>query len=155
MVEQETPGFAIKILGSITTFENVDRVVEVLFPGFRIERNDHLRMDEEYLKWVKQGRKTTTIRYAEGAIRIPASEKIALIESRRGDSEYRNPVGFLIIKGLEVKRFSQLTEEDAKHDGFDSRESLLEGLQAIYDQEIGDDEPVSIFKFRFEPKEVE
>ena len=130
----------------------VEELIRANFPGFRVEKDDHLAMDEEYYSWVRQGLKASTVRYAKGAIRVPQTFRIKLIKTKIADPASRSHAGFLRITRVEVKRFRQLSDEDAKKDGFDDREQLIEAMQDFYATEIEDEEPVSIFEFKFEPR---
>ena len=130
----------------------VEELIRANFPGFRVEKDDHLAMDEEYYSWVRKGLKASTVRYAKGAIRVPQTFRIKLICTKIQDSAIRRHVGFLRITKVMVKRFGELSDEDAKKDGFDDKEQLIEAMQDFYDTEIDDNEPVSIFEFKFEPR---
>lgn len=130
----------------------VEELIRANFPGFKVEKDDHLAMDEEYYSWVRTGSRTSSIRYAKGVIRVPVANRVKLIKTKIEDPTSRNHVGFLRITRVTVKRFDELTNEDAKNDGFDNTEQLAEVLQDFYDTEIEDSEPVSIFEFKFEPR---
>lgn len=141
---------------SIGDFEarlgKVEELARSAFSGYKIERDDHLTMDEEYYGWVRAGSKVSSIRYAKGAIRVPHTFRIKLMKTKIDDPASRSHVGFLRITKVVVKRFGELTDEDAKRDGFDEKEQLVDALQSFYDTDIEDSEPVSIFEFKFEPR---
>lgn len=130
----------------------VEELVRRIFPGVKIERDNHLTIDEEYYGWVRQGSKTSSVRYAKGAVRVPQTSRIKLIKTKIEDPASRSHVGYLRITRVVVKKFGELSDKDAKNDGLGGKDQLIEVLQDFYDTEIGDSEPVSIFEFKFEPR---
>ncbi|WP_290596813.1 MULTISPECIES: ASCH domain-containing protein [unclassified Archaeoglobus] len=92
---------------------------------------------------------------AEFVDRIISGEKITTV--RRGIKSY--PVGRIVeltangerfalakVKKVVIKRLKELTEEDARRDGFESRDALLSTLKRIYG-EIKDEEFVTVVHF--------
>ncbi len=92
----------------------------------------------EYMPLIETGRKRSTIR--SGIRRV-------------------EPGGAAIVAGKQVipvrltrhvvKRFDELTEDDARTDGFDSLGALLEALRRFYPDLRGED-PVTIVYFDLE-----
>ncbi len=98
----------------------------------------HVMMKKEYAELVLSGAKTTTIRL--GVVR-PKRKLVLLHSSGRVLAE-------LEITGSEVKRVRDLTDEDARQDGFQDRRQLIEHLNRIYGRRLKDDEKVTIIRFR-------
>lgn len=97
----------------------------------------HMMMKKEYAELVLAGTKTATIRL--GVVR-PKRRRVLLHSSDKVLAE-------LEITGVEVKRVQDLTDEDAKQDGFRDRRQLIEHLERIYGRLRGD-EKVTIIRFR-------
>jgi len=98
----------------------------------------HIMMKREYAELVLSGAKTATIRL--GVVR-PKRKQVLLHSSGRVLAE-------LEITGVEVKRVRDLTDEDAKQDGFQDRRQLIEHLERIYGRRLREDEKVTIIRFR-------
>jgi len=98
----------------------------------------HIMMKREYAELVLSGAKTATIRL--GVVR-PKRRQVLLHSSGRVLAE-------LEITGVEVKRVRDLTDEDAKQDGFQDRRQLIEHLERIYGKRLGENEKVTIIRFR-------
>ena len=60
----------------------------------------------------------------------------------------RTHIGSAVITSVEVKKVSQLTDEDARLDGFGSREELLSELRSIYGRAVTDSTEVKVIRFR-------
>ena len=97
----------------------------------------HMMMKKEYAELVLAGAKTATIRL--GVVR-PKRRRVLLHSSGKVLAE-------LEITGVEVKRVRDLTDEDAKQDGFQDRRQLIEHLEGIYGR-LGGDEKVTVIRFR-------
>jgi hypothetical protein len=98
----------------------------------------HMMMKKEYAELVLAGAKTATIRL--GVVR-PKRRRVLLHSSGKVLAE-------LEITGVEVKRVRDLTDEDAKQDGFQDRRQLIEHLEGIYGRRLGGDEKVTVIRFR-------
>ncbi len=97
----------------------------------------HLMMRKEHAEKLINGTKKATIRVG----RYVALNKNVLIHSGG------RPVAVAEIEDIEVKRVSELTDEDARQDGFKNRKELLEELRRIYGR-IDDDTLVSVIRIR-------
>lgn len=98
---------------------------------------ERINFDTEYVGQIISGEKVTTVRkgiksYSVGKVVELTSngEKFALAR----------------VKKVVVKRVKELNDEDAKRDGFDSREALISALKKIYGS-IRDDEFVTVVHF--------
>ncbi len=95
----------------------------------------HLEFKDKFRELLKSGRKTATIRlqcpYKKGQeVFVHCGGKI---------------VGTARIIDIQEKKLEELTEEDAKADGFESLEDLLEELRKLY----GNPEKVYVIRFKF------
>ncbi len=97
----------------------------------------HLMVKGEYVEPLLSGRKRATIR--AGVVKPRYSEVIIHGGGR--------PVAKAVIEGVEVKKLRELSDSDARLDGFSSREELVDALKRTYPG-LGDDDPVTILKLR-------
>ncbi|MFN3268139.1 MAG: ASCH domain-containing protein [Zestosphaera sp.] len=94
---------------------------------------------KEYGRSIILGRKTSTIRLRSSV------RKGDVVDVRVGNVH----VGRAIIEDVITKKISELTDEDARDDGFKSKEDLLNELRKIYGkQRIRDDTEIKLIKFR-------
>lgn len=95
----------------------------------------HLEFKDKFRELLKSGRKTATIR-----LQCPY---------RIGDEVFVHCGGKIIgtakIVDIQEKKIEELTEEDAKADGFSSLDELLKEIRKLY----GNPEKVYIIRFRF------
>ena len=97
----------------------------------------HLMVKGEYAEKILKGSKTTTIRL--GRVRTRYSEVIIHSGGR--------PIAKAMITSVRHKRVRDLTDEDARKDGFKSREELVRALKEAYGS-IDPDSMVTIIEFR-------
>lgn len=97
----------------------------------------HLMVKGEYAEKILEGAKTTTIRL--GRVRTRYDEIIIHSGGR--------PIAKAVITSVRYKRVRDLTDEDARKDGFGSREELIEALRKAYG-DVGPDSMVTIIEFR-------
>lgn len=97
----------------------------------------HIMMKKEFAELVLAGVKTTTIRL--GIVK-PKRKRVILHGGGKVLAE-------LEITGVEVKRVCDLTDEDAKEDGFQNKNQLLQNLNEIYGS-IRPSDKVTIIKFK-------
>lgn len=98
-----------------------------------------LKLSAKYLELVLSGKKTSTIRrkfvlFSEVVIPIISAGKQILVKIEKLDYS---------------KTFADLTDEDARSDGFDSIEILRSELKNFY-TDITDDYPMTIIHFKLE-----
>ncbi len=95
----------------------------------------HLEFKDRFGDLLKSGKKRATIRLK--------------CNLKKGDEVFVHCGGKIIgtaeITDVIVKGLNELDEEDAKEDGFDSREELLREIKRLY----GNPEKVCIIKFKF------
>ncbi len=115
------------------------------FPGIKSFPRDKFLLNEKFINWLKNGRKTTTIRYKKVGIDFPVATCLPLIPTKdfsknRGEA----PVGFLKIRKYIIKKYRDLNETDARNDGFKTLTELRSVLFDIYGA-IQEDDYVSIY----------
>ncbi len=95
----------------------------------------HLEFKDKYRDLLMSGKKRATIR-----VQCPY---------KKGQEVYVHCGGEIIgvakIKDIEEKRVEELTEEDAREDGFESLEDLINEIKRIY----GNPEKVYVIRFEF------
>ncbi len=106
---------------------------------------EKINFDKEYVEPILSGKKKTTIR--KGIKSYPVGRVVYLLADNK-------PFAKAVVKKVVVKRVYELTEDDAKIDGFDSVNNLLEALKKIYGS-INENEFVSIVYFEIIDKLVE
>ncbi|HIQ03797.1 MAG TPA: ASCH domain-containing protein [Desulfurococcales archaeon] len=90
----------------------------------------------EYVKLMLSGVKKATIRI--GKVKLKYNEMIVHGGGR--------PIALIKIKSVKYKRVKELTDMDAKLDGFRSKEELVKELKKVY-EDIKDDDWVTIIEF--------
>lgn len=113
------------------------------YPDRFLDRRERFLLYREYVDLLADGEKTTTVRYVDGKVDVPALKVLPLHVSFR-DRDDTVEVGRVEVTALEVKPFGELTAADAERDGFGSRAELQDALEDIYG-DIPDDHPVSIY----------
>ncbi len=96
-----------------------------------------INFDSEYVDAIIERKKITTVR--KGIKRYPVGRIVELTVDNKPFAKAR-------VDKVVVKRVKELTDEDAKKDGFNSREELIEALKKIYGN-IKDSEFVTIVHF--------
>lgn len=99
----------------------------------KIQIRKFMLIDSSYKSRILRGEKVTTIRYGDYEAR-PGSEVYLVI--RPSDTA----VAKVRITGVERKKVRELTNNDAKLDGFSDVKELLRELNRIYGELHGDDE---------------
>ncbi len=87
---------------------------------------------------ILEGKKSSTIRLTSSL------KKGDIVEIRAGNIK----IGTAVIEDVEVKEVRDLTDEDAKKDGFSSKEELVEALRRIYGKKISENTEVKLIKFK-------
>lgn len=126
-------------------------LLETEFPQKVDPLRDKLGLLDEYITWVRGGRKQTTIRYRHGQIDCPKSFYLPVYVTTWADfnSNGESCVGWAHLTKMVIKTFNQLSYEDAVRDGFLSLSELKNALQHIYGR-INENELVTIYTFEFE-----
>lgn len=99
----------------------------------------------EYLNWLREGRKVTTIRLRKGAVEIPFSSVLPLFETADfGPGDRSRPTEYVKISALRYHRWGELSTEDAMRDGFKSYSDMRKALTKIYSN-ITDEDWVTVY----------
>lgn len=117
------------------------------FVESHIEIGNGVCMHDKFIRLLKSGKKKTTIRYSKGAIRVPCMKEVNLIETREDDGKYRKYMGTVTVEKIVVKRFCELTDEDALNDGFRSKDGLIKFLSGAYGR-IAQRAPLAIYHIK-------
>ena len=83
----------------------------------------YLNFSEDFTEKIKKGEKTATLRL--GVKDYHEGEEVII---RAGSEE----LGYAKIIAVRLKKFSEITEEDAKIDGFKNKEDLKKELERFY-----------------------
>jgi carbamoyltransferase len=98
----------------------------------------------EYLDWLKEGRKVTTIRFRKNAVEFPATYAPQLFGTADYELTRTGEKLQIDINGIKYERFGNLTAEDARRDGFRSYEEMRAALKTIYPA-MKDDNWITIY----------
>ncbi len=108
----------------------------------------HLMLKKKYADLLLEGRKKATVRL--GIVRPRYNELLVHAGGK--------PVAKVRVTSVEVKKVRDLTDEDARRDGFSSRIELVEELRRVYG-DVGEDDYVTILGLevvqRFDELETE
>ncbi len=96
-----------------------------------------INFDSEYVNAILEGKKITTIR--KGIKTYPVGRIVDLTVNNKTFAKAK-------IDKVVVKRVKELNDEDAKKDGFESRDELIRALKRIYGN-VRDEEFVTIVHF--------
>ncbi len=96
-----------------------------------------INFDAEYVKMILCGEKRTTIR--RGIKNYPVGRIVDLTVNYKPFAKAR-------VSKVIVKRLNELTDEDAKMDGFKNKHELVQALKRIYG-DIKDNEFVTVVHF--------
>jgi len=91
----------------------------------------------KFAKLILEGKKVTTIRLG----RVVPKAKEVIIHSEG------KPIAEAVIKNVIYKKVKELTDEDAKRDGYSSLDELIKDLKDMYKVDIKPDDEVTIIEF--------
>ncbi|MHA1722991.1 MAG: ASCH domain-containing protein [Candidatus Baldrarchaeia archaeon] len=102
----------------------------------------HLFFDGRYADKILKEEKTSTIRVGKYSI-------------KRGRSFYIHARGHVlgkaVVTNVKIKSLKELTDEDAKRDGFKNKKELLKALKKHYGK-LDKDTPVTIIEFKMQDR---
>jgi len=107
--------------------------------GKSVQIRKFMLIDSTYKSRILRGDKVTTIRYGSYEVRPGGEVYLVITPSDTAVAKVR-------ITGVRKKKVRELTNEDAKLDGFSDVKELLRELNRIYGELYGDDE-VTIIGF--------
>ncbi len=102
------------------------------------KRRRKLMFKKEYGEGIVKGSKTSTIRLSST---LKKGDEVEIVAGRVR-------LGVARIEDVEVKKVRELTDEDARTDGFRNREELVKALKKIYGSRITDRTEVKLIRFR-------
>ncbi|AEH23928.1 ASCH domain-containing protein [Pyrococcus yayanosii] len=105
----------------------------------KVQIRKFILLDARYKEKILRGKKVTTIRYGAYEARPGSEIYIVITPSDTAIAKAR-------IKAVRSKKVLELTNEDAKLDGFSDVKELVRELSKIYGELYGDDE-VTIIEF--------
>lgn len=109
-----------------------------------VEIRERFLLFDNYIRWVAEHRKVTTIRFKKNALSIAASGQLPLIETKNFKQSAMDVQPLKVeVLGFTVKRFSELDNVDAQRDGFEKTSHLKQTLRNIY-PDMNDEDYVTI-----------
>ena len=103
-------------------------------------RVKRLRFRDEFIPLILSGRKRATIRAERGDIEVGDVVYLTSLSMGRAFGKAR-------ITNITRKRVCELSDEDARKDGFRDRYILIEALKSIYGRDV---EEMDIYVIEFE-----
>jgi len=97
-----------------------------------------IMFSKEYEKKLRKGSKTSTVRL--GKRKFSVGEVVELVVNNK-------PIAKAMVTRVEYLKVKDLTDEQAKKDGFTSRNKLLKALKKHYPK-IKDDSVVALIEFK-------
>lgn len=134
-------------LTKMTPGELLDKM-RIDFQGTSLIPRSRFRMYGNFITLVKDGAKKTTIRFKPEGVDYPIHFVMDLIQTTPENEQEVETYQQLKITKFTVKTFGELTDDDARNDGFRNAQELKKSLQEIYGP-IRDDEFVSIYMIEF------
>ncbi len=114
-----------------------------------IQKMKHLCIDSKYLRKILRGEKKSTIRL----------KRKKMAKFSKGETVLINSGGKIVAKALikdcKAKKVSELSDEDAKKDGFANKDELLRALKKHYRKRLTDNAEVTIIEFEITEKFTE
>lgn len=98
---------------------------------------DHFTLDGQYIAALRTGRKSTTIRWRQGALDLPRSDVLPLYVAGE-------PAGQVRIRSVAFRRWEHVGNAEAWRDGFPDARSMRAALETIY-PELARDDWVTIY----------
>ncbi len=104
-----------------------------------------LSFKKEFASSIVNGSKTSTVRLSTN-LRVGEEVEVVAGGVRLGIAK---------IKGVEVKKVKELTEEDAHTDGFSSKEDLIKTLRRLYrGKNINDYTEIKLIRFELKKRDL-
>ena len=112
--------------------QNIERCLGVFFFQ-NVDKRERFSLYDNYINWLEEGRKVTTIRFVENGISIPSRQVFSLVPTKtfkQGSMDFENKK--VKVVGFGIKKFKDLNIIDAKRDGFGNTSQLKTMLRRIY-----------------------
>ncbi|HDM92409.1 MAG TPA: ASCH domain-containing protein [Candidatus Korarchaeota archaeon] len=101
-------------------------------------RKKSLKFDKKYVKQILEGEKVTTLRRTT---RLKPGDVVDLVA---GGEVF----GEAMVTDVKRVRLSALTDEEARRDGFESKDRLIKELRRIYGKKIEKEDQLWMIEFR-------
>ncbi len=101
-------------------------------------RRKSLRFDKRYVDRILRGEKVTTLRRTT---RLRPGDVVDLVA---GGEVF----GEAVVEGVTRVRLSGLTDEEARRDGFESKEELVKALKRHYGKRVLEEDQLWMIEFR-------
>lgn len=132
-------GSKTKIDTADTAVSSVIRRLQLLTDSVVFVRTE-LPLYGQYLGWLREGRKVTTIRFRKNAVEVPISGVLPLFETDDySPGDRSRPTDYVRVTGIRYQRFGDLSSQDAQRDGFESLEHMRGDLYKIYPHMVDED----------------
>lgn len=134
----ERVGLSDEVLFDISEVSSIEALHGTKFG--QIEWRTNFSLFSNYVNWLDEGRKVTTIRFVPGGISLPSHEILPLVTTRSFRQSALSTDSRLVkIYGVLIKRFGKLNIVDAKRDGFEKTSHLKKALKSIYPNVLDQD----------------
>ena len=105
---------------------------------FQAMKRKKLIFKKEYGPDILDGKKMSTVRLST---KIKKGETVEIIAGKI-------KIGTAKVEDIETKKVEDLTDDDAKLDGFKNKEELIKALRRIYGKRISNETEVKLIKFK-------
>lgn len=124
----------------------VQRVTED-FPKYEISPDKDMKFYSYHNERLLNGQKTSTLRFANNAIRVPAEPTLDWVETTPESPRAGPTIGDILLKRVIVSTIRELTKEDLALDGYKNKQHIRQTVQDIWGVNPTLDDYVSIYTF--------
>lgn len=111
-------------------------------------------LNQEYMKWLKEGTKSSTLRFKNRSIEYPQHFCRGMWKTKAfeklDESKLSSPDLKIRIQKIEYCRFCDLNEDDAKRDGFTTLEEMRSAFINLMYHDIQDEDWMTIYFLKIE-----
>lgn len=141
---------------------NIAKCIEIIRKETGISKiyfRKYFSLNCEYLQWLANGKKNTTIRYKKHYLELPYGNILNMWSSKNfenidfNDSHLGKENCRVCIEKIIYKRFGDLNTQDAINDGFGNVEEMKSAFRINMYPGLTDDEWVSIYCLKIIPQE--
>ncbi|WP_245262800.1 ASCH domain-containing protein [Ensifer sp. BR816] len=117
------------------------------FPDLDAVERHRFVMVADLAELIFSSRKSSTIRYSKGAVEYPSAQELPLfVVSDHREKAVPTCIGALHIGAVCYKTLAELSDSDARKDGFASKADLVHALHTFYG-DIQASDVLSVFEF--------
>jgi len=114
----------------------------------------YLPLYKEYIRLVDADKKQTTTRFRKYSVEVPADTLLPLVQTDDfGKAKTDEVARWARITGITYKRFGEITESDARRDGFESVSAMRDRFTRDIYPGLGDEDWVTIYSMHWAAKE--